>query len=68
MCVFVSVCVCVCVWVCVHVCVHTCVLMYTFIENEWHKRYLEQASVNAQLAQQISQLETQLMNAREGNC
>lgn len=35
-------------------------------ENEWHKRYLEQATINSQLAQQIAQLETQLNNAREG--
>ena len=36
------------------------------LENEWHKRYLEQAAINSQLAQQISQLEAQLLNAREG--
>ena len=58
--------------VCVCVCVHECVHAYDvspriiLIENEWHKRYLEQAAVNSQLVQQISQLETQLMNAREG--
>jgi len=35
-------------------------------ESEWQKRYLEQAAVNSQLSQQVSQLEAQLMNAREG--
>ncbi|XP_065885944.1 coiled-coil domain-containing protein 169-like [Dysidea avara] len=34
-------------------------------ESEWQKRYLEQAAINSQLSQQISQLEAQLMNARE---
>lgn len=36
------------------------------IDNEWHQRYLEQASINSQLAQQIAQLEAQL-NSSEGN-
>ena len=41
-------------------------IQFVRTESEWQKRYLEQAAVNSQLSQQISQLEAQLMNAREG--
>ena len=51
------------------VCVSVSVFVHKkilFTENEWYKRYSEQAAINSQLSQQISQLEAQLMNAREG--
>ena len=41
-------------------------IQFVHTESEWQKRYLEQAAINSQLSQQISQLEAQLMNAREG--